>query len=146
MRTVTLILGAICLAFGLSFGGMSPSQGQDDQHFLFRACNNYKIPIFLALSFRAAAGSNQWRTTGWYTLKQGCQDMGRYPRPYLYLYADAPDGAIWPGKSISICVAYPGPFDRTTNGGYNCRAGEQLRQFHEVRIQPQTGLYTANFD
>lgn len=138
------LLSALCMS--LSTGLAVPAQAQDAENFLFRACNEYKSAVFLAISNRASYGSSEWRTHGWYRLEPGCHDMGRYPRPWLYLYADAPDGSHWGSRSgVTICVP-SAAFDRRSAGGYNCSPNERLRNFHEVRIEPNTDRYTMTFD
>ena len=143
---VPMLCGLVASAPAQPVPKPAPAPATTTQNFEFRACNNYKTHIFVALSHRVSFGSKEWRTHGWYRLEPGCHDLGVVPRPWLYLYADAPDGAYWAGKgNATICIP-SAAFNRISTGAYSCTPSEQLRVFIEDQIDDKTGRYTANFD
>ncbi|MEA2906449.1 MAG: hypothetical protein QOI12_3836 [Alphaproteobacteria bacterium] len=141
MAAVKWILCMVCMSVGI--GISAPAQAQGLPYFIFRVCNQTAENIFVAILSRADAGSSAWRTHGWYTVTPGCLDLGGYPHGQFYFYGVTERGTYWGGNTMTACVAFPGPFDHTNEGNYQCQAGEQIRGFVEIYVGPEYGSYVT---
>jgi uncharacterized membrane protein len=141
MRALILALAVACCSLGLLC--VDAPMAQDNQHFLLRICNFSGLSAALALANHADASGVSWHSHGWYTVGAGCHDIGTYPKGWFYYYADGAGGAFWGGNSTAVCVAYPGPFDRTGSDGYTCKGGEELKGFEGVFVEAKTGVFTV---
>jgi hypothetical protein len=145
MRAWAFVLAVLCLA-GVVHPGSAAAQDVSEVVGL-RACNAGGTAIALALSTAISPSDQRFHVFGWYTLRPGCTDIGYFPRPWLYYYAEELNKGrsykIWQGK-FPICVGYPGPFDWVHATGISCNADE-LKQFTETKVDPTTGILVVTF-
>lgn len=121
-------------------GGQPPATG--DQ-FVFRVCNNSKIPLFVGMLYKVDSGA--WRTVGWFSFKPGvCGPAGKgtFPRNDTYWYAeDGPGNVSYSGKDAYGCINSNDGFDRTVSGDYQCSPAEKVVGFTKVdEKSAQTGI------
>ena len=145
MRALASILAAAFCLLVVSYPGAGRAQDMSEV-FGLRVCNNSNRTVSLALSTTISPSDKRYHVFGWYTLYPGCTDMGYYPRPWLYYYAEEYNKRrtykIWQGE-FPLCVAHPGPFDWVHTSGMSCPPSE-LKLFTEVRVDPDTGIFVVN--
>jgi hypothetical protein len=139
------IKGAFSVCAGL-LSMMSIGTGQAwSQTVRVTVCNDSSIPAWVAVVGRPSPADNRLFISGWYSVESGgCTDTQYVAAGFFYLYAESsplnkespPLVIVWPGNDLTVCVDYPGPFNRLLTG--NCAANNQ-KIF--TRIQSGGGQY-----
>ncbi|HVZ52638.1 MAG TPA: DUF1036 domain-containing protein [Pseudolabrys sp.] len=111
----------------------APAASQGANYFTLEVCNSNRRKIFIALSSKDAPGARDWYVAGWWNVEPGeCRNLGRYPRPSIYLHAEDSGGGRWNGPDVRICVEKQ-KFKRVNYGNHKC-SGPQLRGFYKKTI------------
>jgi uncharacterized membrane protein len=124
------------------FAGAADAQTQS---FRFRVCNQSNVTSSVAILSRVSTGDNRFVVKGWWTVGAGdCEWIGYFPQGWVYFYAEQRNSGriYWGGNDVSICIRYPGPWERINSTGYNCRSDEALKGFIGDFISSNTGTYT----
>ena len=145
MRALGSVLAAVLCLLGVC--GPEIARAQDmSQVFAVRVCNYSGVAVSLAMSTMISPSDTRYHVYGWYTLNQGCFDLGYAPRPWLYFYAEefskGRSYKVWRGN-FPLCVAYPGPFDWIHTRGLTCDA-DSLKDFTETRVDSDAGIFVLN--
>jgi uncharacterized membrane protein len=146
MRVARSVLTVLLFAVAVLCAGSGHSQAQT---FRFQVCNRTNVSASVATSSLVSVGDSRFEVQGWWTVGPGsCEWIGYFPQGWFYYYAEQTNTGqyVWQGKDVSLCVQYPGPFDRINIAGYNCQSNEALRGFTSDFISASTGTFTANLN
>jgi len=141
---MTKIRSALAVLFFALAGLGTGTTGAQAQMFNFQVCNQTGYSASVAVSSLTAVGSSQFVVAGWWTVGAGtCSTIGTFPQGWVYYYAEVTGNASlrWAGTALSLCVDYPGPFDRVNLPGYTC-PGDDLKGFNAEQVDPATSTFT----
>jgi uncharacterized membrane protein len=116
------------------------------QTFDYVFCNKTNIKVFVSVAARVAPSDQRFKVAGWWTIPAGdCANVGAFPRGWTYYYSeqDEPGTVYWGATDVSLCVQYPGPFERVLQDNYTCGSNEQVQGFKGVFVEPNTGSMTV---
>ena len=141
---MTKIRSALAILFFALAGLGIGTTGAQAQMFNFQVCNQSSYSASVAVSNLTAAGSSQFVVAGWWIVApQSCSTIGTFPQGWVYYYAEVTGNSslTWAGTALSLCVDYPGPFDRINQVGYTC-TGDSLKGFNGELIDAATSTFT----
>lgn len=73
--------------------------------FGLRVCNRTPHMIWVSLASRLTGAANVWFVSGWWKIAaHGCEELGRFARPTIYLHAENAEGRQWNGVDAKLCV------------------------------------------
>jgi Protein of unknown function (DUF1036) len=134
---------------GLASAQTEPGASPLSPTILVRLCNQTNVNIAVALALRSDENRPQaWVIKGWWRVGPNqCVDAARAMAGPVLSYAEG-GGYVWPEQvnnpktTASVCVRYPGPFERVDTHGFIC---EPIRYF--MRGMPERGAdtYTINY-
>jgi uncharacterized membrane protein len=140
------IKGALSACVGL-LSMMLIGTGQAwSQTVLVTVCNDSSVPAYVAVVGRPSPGDNRLFISGWYTVESGgCTNTRYVAAGSFYLFAESPPlnnespplVLQWAGNDLTVCVDYPGPFNRLLAG--TC-AADNRKGF--IQYQWGGGQYT----
>lgn len=149
-----------CPSEGRMFGFLSVDVGQnnytwsitgtpsfaEDEFFSFEVCNKSSKRASVAVMARADPIA-EFEVQGWHTVAaDSCKTVGRFARGTFYAMASE-WGHIdrgWWQKDIHLCVAVPGPFNRTNSPNYKCAGNERLVPFRRFSVNSPKLSWTLN--
>jgi uncharacterized membrane protein len=141
---MTKMRSALAVLFLALAGLCNGATGAQAQMFNFQVCNQTNYSASVAVSNLTAAGSSQFVVAGWWTVApNSCSTIGTFPQGWVYYYAEVTGNSslTWGGTAASLCVDYPGPFNRINLPGYSC-PGDDLKGFNSVQIDSTTSEYS----
>ena len=119
----------------------------DAQFFMLKVCNRSTRRASVAVMGRTMPDSADWHVEGWWTVPAGqCNNLKKYVKGTIYLFAqeDGNSAFMWKGSAASLCVAFPGPFDRVNQEGYSCRLSEKLETFSSFSVSNNAFTWDLN--
>src|SRR6185503_6975201 len=73
--------------------------------FVLRVCNRTPRMIWISLASRRTDAADVWLVSGWWKIDaHGCEELGRFARPTIYLHAENAEGRQWNGIDAKLCV------------------------------------------
>ena len=73
--------------------------------FVLRVCNRTPRMIWISLASRRTDAADVWFVSGWWKIDaHGCEELGRFARPTIYLHAENAEGRQWNGVDAKLCV------------------------------------------
>jgi uncharacterized membrane protein len=141
---MTKIRSASAVLFFALAGLCTGTAGAQAQMFNFQVCNQSSYSASVAVTSLTAVGSSQYEVAGWWTVAAGaCSVIGTFPQGWFDYYAEVTGNPslTWAGTTVSLCVDYPGPFDRVNVAGYTC-PGDNLKGFSGEIVAPTISTVT----
>jgi uncharacterized membrane protein len=138
-RAVPLLIAAAVTAsatagpqFSDTTEGESGNADMQTRGFVLRVCNGTPRTIWISVASRPTDSSDVWFVLGWWKVgPQGCEELGSFPRPTIYLHAENAEGRQWSGTGAKLCV-------QMQNFRYAYRRGQAcegvLRGFYQKTI------------
>jgi len=120
-------------------GPGAPGGPQVSPTFAFSVCNKGGVgDAYVSVLYGTGAG---YRVQGWWKVPQGqCSNIGSFNRPAVYLFGMA-GSYTWSKQDSTQCVNMTAGFDYTMDGRtpHQCSAGEELRGFVKIDVEPRFG-------
>ena len=115
-------------------------------YFTFNLCNNTSRKIVFAVSYHVSPVDRQFMVKGWGSVeKRECKDL-TFPKGWFYFYGEQQGTRkFWGGTDSTLCVTYPGPFERVNTAGVQCEAS-RLKGFRSKYIPPSQDKYSLSLD
>jgi uncharacterized membrane protein len=109
--------------------------------FLLAVCNTDHASAYVTTIGHEVGRSSGWTASGWYSVAAGeCKDIGRFIKPYVYVWAFAQDGSgSWDGTDLERCVP-TSKFVQSDNPNHACGPTDKVAHYYEVKSD--TGKYT----
>jgi uncharacterized membrane protein len=127
--------------------GSAHADRAEAQSFDYVFCNRTGLTAYIAIVVRLGISDTRFEARGWYAAPpRQCINTGNYPSGYAYYYAEDGQNGFWGSDHVTLCVQYPGPFQRVLTNNYTCRSNERLRGFTEVRAEPDIATMTINLN
>ena len=142
---VSELVGFFLVLAGLCFSAQSARA----EYFTFVVCNHSSVPASVAVASYVSPTDQRFEVQGWGSVAPGtCSTMGTFPQGWFYFYAEETNtqAVVWSGTAVSLCVDYPGPFQRIDTPNYTCQSNEVLRGFSGSEIPSTMGTFTWNLN
>lgn len=146
MRSAKSSLSVVLCSLAMLFVAAGEARSQT---FDYIFCNKTNIKVFVAVAALVSPRDSRFKVKGWWTIPANqCGNIGSFPRGWTYYYAEQedPGTGFWGADDVGLCVAYPGPFERTLTQNYTCGSNEAVQGFKGVFIEPNTGSMTVNLN
>jgi uncharacterized membrane protein len=107
--------------------------------FVLRVCNGTPRTVWVSLASRRRDSTDGWFVAGWWKVgAHGCEELGSFPRPTVYLHAENAEGRQWSGTGARLCVQLQN-FRYAYRRGHACDG--VLRGFYEKAIDRSWGSF-----
>src|SRR6266852_6292665 len=119
-------------------GGGPGGGGQASPTFSFEICNTSSSPtIYVTV---VSQNGQQFRAQGWRKVPRGnqCTKIGDFQRPWIVVHAANDKGEWWGQADLKLCVNLNNSFDYTWDGKERCGAGEEIRPFKKIDVEPNS--------
>lgn len=89
----------------IALAGEPGNAGAAVHRFVLRVCNRTPRMIWISLASRRTEAADVWFVSGWWKIgAHGCEELGRFAKPTIYLHAENAEGRQWNGVDAKLCV------------------------------------------
>ncbi len=146
MRSAKLSLSVVLCSLAMLFVAAGEARSQT---FDYIFCNKTNIKVFVAVATQVSPSDSRFKAQGWWTIPANqCGNIGSFPKGWVYYYAEQedPGKGYWGSDDASLCVRYPGPFERILTSNYTCGNNEAVQGFRGIFVEPNMGSMTVNLN